>query len=131
MNIVFVYFALKFKIIEFVLLKMFKVLQARPFFDIFILFIRLKLKQKQKHTNGPFSVPEIWRQDIKNSNGKHYQNGLWKVSPNIQYLLELFVISSNNQIMYSFYLFCLLKIELKSGSHLPRQFFLFDSMIAL
>ena len=29
-----------------------------------------------------------------------YDNGLWKVSPNIQYLLELFVISSNNQIMY-------------------------------
>ena len=29
-----------------------------------------------------------------------FDNGLWKVSPNIQYLLELFVISSNNQIMY-------------------------------
>ena len=30
----------------------------------------------------------------------HFDNGLWKVNPNIQYLLELFVISSNNQIMY-------------------------------
>ena len=31
---------------------------------------------------------------------EEFDNGLWKVSPNIQYLLELFVISSNNQIMY-------------------------------
>ena len=30
----------------------------------------------------------------------HFDNGLWKVSPNIQCLLELVVISSNNQIMY-------------------------------
>ena len=40
MNIVFVYFALKFKIIEFVLLKMFKVLQARPFLTfLYYLFL--------------------------------------------------------------------------------------------
>ena len=41
----------------------------------------------------------------------HFDNGLWKVSPNIQYLLELFVISSNNQIMYKL-LFILFIIKL-------------------
>ena len=30
----------------------------------------------------------------------YFDNGLWKVSPNIQYLLELFVVSSNNYIMF-------------------------------
>ena len=40
-----------------------------------------------------------------------FDNGLWKVSPNIQYLLELFVISSNNQIM-SKLLFILFIIKL-------------------
>ena len=40
-----------------------------------------------------------------------FDNGLWKVSPNIQYLLELFVISSNNQIMYKL-LFILFIVKL-------------------
>ena len=39
------------------------------------------------------------------------QNGLWKVSPNIQYLLELFVISSNNQIMYKLLFILFIMIE--------------------
>ena len=39
------------------------------------------------------------------------QNGLWKVSPNIQYLLELFVISSNNQIMHKLLFILFIMIE--------------------
>ena len=43
-----------------------------------------------------------------------FDNGLWKVSPNIQYLLELFVISSNNQIMYKLlFILFIIKINLQ------------------
>ena len=49
-------------------------------------------------------------------------NGLWKVSPNIQYLLELFVISSNNQIMYKL-LFILFIIKLYARINIFRKFY--------
>ena len=53
----------------------------------------------------------IWLLEEITNNFNKYCNGLWKVSPNIQYLLELFVISSSNQIMYKL-LFILFIIKL-------------------
>ena len=66
MSIVFVYFELKFKIIEFVSLKMFKVLQAGPFLNIIILFIPLKLKQKHKNIQmGLFQYQKFGDKTLK------------------------------------------------------------------
>ena len=67
--------------------------------------------------NGSLYI--IWLlEEITNNSNKYCIFGLtfqspllWKVSPNIQYLLELFVISSNNQIMYKL-LFILFIIKL-------------------
>ena len=63
------------------------VARAIVIFDILKMFIRAYSLIINKMNRSLYMIIKV-------------DNGLWKVSPNIQYLLELFVISSNNQIMY-------------------------------
>ena len=75
----------------------------------------LPKSKKVSVSNFAGATSEDLLQEIQNT-WKFYMDirksiGLWKVSPNMQYLLELFVISSNNQIMYEL-LFILFIIKL-------------------
>ena len=51
-------------------------------------------------------------EEITNNSNKYCIFGLMKVSPNIQYLLELFAICSNNQIIYKLPFILFIKYDL-------------------